>query len=77
MDLRNLYFQQDFAICHPSDETIGLLHEKFSGRIISQNLDINWPPQPCDLTPVDFFLWGCVKGIVYAKGVGKSGGLGG
>lgn len=30
--------------------------EGFSGRIISQNHDVNCPPLPCYLTPLDFFL---------------------
>ncbi|GFT92773.1 uncharacterized protein TNCV_739601 [Trichonephila clavipes] len=25
-----------------------------------------WPPRSCDLTPLDYFLWGCVKSLVYA-----------
>ena len=28
--------------------------------------DVNWPPRSCDLTPLDFFLSGHVKGKVYA-----------
>ncbi|GFU18808.1 hypothetical protein TNCV_1085531 [Trichonephila clavipes] len=27
---------------------------------------MNWPPRPCDLTPLDYFLWGYVKSLVYA-----------
>ena len=27
-------------------------------RIISRNADVNWPPCSCDLTPLDYFLWG-------------------
>lgn len=26
-----------------------------------------WPPRSFDLSPLDFFLWGCVKDRVYAK----------
>ncbi|GFU74953.1 uncharacterized protein TNCV_3752051 [Trichonephila clavipes] len=26
----------------------------------------NWPPRSCDLTPLDYFLWGYVKSLVYA-----------
>ncbi|GFW75011.1 uncharacterized protein TNCV_2678791 [Trichonephila clavipes] len=25
-----------------------------------------WPPRSCDLTPLDYFLWGYVKSLVYA-----------
>ena len=33
MDVDDVYFQQDGATCHTSGETIGLLREKFPGRI--------------------------------------------
>ncbi|GFV70727.1 uncharacterized protein TNCV_2022911 [Trichonephila clavipes] len=26
---------------------------------------VNWPPRSCDLTPLDYFLWGYVKSLVY------------
>ncbi|TMW46302.1 hypothetical protein DOY81_008618 [Sarcophaga bullata] len=31
------------------------------GRLISRNGDDNWPPSTCDLTPLEYFLWGVVK----------------
>ncbi|GFV25159.1 uncharacterized protein TNCV_592251, partial [Trichonephila clavipes] len=27
---------------------------------------IDWPPKSCDLTLLDYFLWGYVKSLVYA-----------
>lgn len=30
---------------------------------------VRWPPRSPDLTPMDFFLWGYVKGEVYATDV--------
>ncbi|GFS86078.1 uncharacterized protein TNCV_1583271 [Trichonephila clavipes] len=27
---------------------------------------VNWPPRSCDLIPLDYFLWGYVKSLVYA-----------
>ena len=65
MDVDDVYLQQDGATCHTSGETIGLLREKFRGRVISRNGDYNWPPRSCDLTPLDFFLWDYVKDKVY------------
>ena len=65
MDVDDVYFQQNDATCHTSGETIGLLREKIPGRVISRNDDYNWPPKSCDLTPLDFFLWGYVKDKVY------------
>ena len=66
MGVNNVFFQQDGATCHTSDETIGLLRENFPGRVISRNGDYNWPLRSCYLTPLDFFLWGYVKDKVYA-----------
>ena len=66
MYVDDVYFQQGTATCHLSGETIGLSRENFPGRVISQNGDYNWPPRSCDLTPLDFFLWDCVKDKVYA-----------
>ena len=66
MDVDDVCLQQDGATCHTSGETIGLLPEKFPGRVIYRNGDYNWPPRSCDLIPLDFFLWGYVKNKVYA-----------
>ena len=56
MDVDDVYYQQDGVTCHTGGESIGLLREKFPGRVISRNGDYNWPPRSCDLTPLDFFL---------------------
>ena len=36
------------------------------GRVIFRFGDINRPTRSCDLTPLDFFLWGYTKDPVYA-----------
>ena len=66
MDLTNTWFQQDGATCHTACDTLTLLHEKFEGSVISRGGDVHWPPRSCDLTPLDFFLWGFVKSRVYS-----------
>ena len=66
MGVDDFYLQQDGATCHTSDKIIGLLREKFPGRVFSRNGDYNWPPRSCHLTFLDFFLWGYVKDKVYA-----------
>ncbi|GFT82743.1 hypothetical protein TNCV_1784681 [Trichonephila clavipes] len=38
----------------------------FGDRLISRFGPVNWPPRSCDLTPLDYFLWGYVKSLVYA-----------
>ncbi|XP_075149038.1 uncharacterized protein LOC142222673 [Haematobia irritans] len=42
-----------------------LWSNKFNDRVISRNGDVNWPPRSCDLTPLNFFLWGYLKEKVY------------
>jgi len=44
-----------------------ILHERFEGMVISRGGDMNWPPRSCDLTPLDFFLWGYLKSQVYTN----------
>ncbi|GFS56714.1 pogo transposable element with KRAB domain [Trichonephila clavipes] len=64
--LRELWFQQDGATCHTARATIDLLKYTFGDRLISRFGPVNWPPRSCDLTPLDYFLWGYVKSLVYA-----------
>ncbi|GFX47988.1 putative DD41D transposase [Trichonephila clavipes] len=61
-----LWFQQDGATCHTARATIDLLKDTFGDRLISRFGPVNWPPRYCDLTPLDYFLWGYVKSLVYA-----------
>ncbi|GFS93680.1 DUF4817 domain-containing protein [Trichonephila clavipes] len=61
-----LWFQQDGATCHTARATIYLLKDTLGDRLISRFGPVNWPPRSCDLTPLDYFLWGYVKSLVYA-----------
>ncbi|GFU51262.1 putative LOC100569746 [Trichonephila clavipes] len=61
-----LWFQQDGATCHTARATIDLLKDTLGDRLISRFGPVNWPPRSCDLTPLDYFLWGYVKSLVYA-----------
>ncbi|GFT17946.1 uncharacterized protein TNCV_4911021 [Trichonephila clavipes] len=65
-DVQELWFQQDRATCHTACATIDLLKDTFGDRLISRFGPVNWPPRSCDLTPLDYFLWGYVKSLVYA-----------
>ena len=67
MNVGQLWFQQDGSTCHTARATINLLKETFGERIISRFGPVNWPPRLCDLTPLDYFLWGYVKSLVYAN----------
>lgn len=70
IDVGEIWFQQDGAPCHTATATINLLRSKFIGRVISRHGDKEWPPRSCDLTPLDYFLWGFVKDKVYANNPG-------
>ncbi|GFT10744.1 transposable element Tc3 transposase [Trichonephila clavipes] len=59
-------FQKDGATCHTALATIDLLKDTFGDRLISRFGPVNWPPRSCDLTPLDYILWGYVKSLVYA-----------
>ncbi|GFT81345.1 uncharacterized protein TNCV_3672411 [Trichonephila clavipes] len=58
--------KQDGSTCHTACATIDLLRDTFGDRLISRFGPVNWPPRSCDLTPLDYFLWGYVKSLVYA-----------
>ncbi|GFX54256.1 uncharacterized protein TNCV_3823551 [Trichonephila clavipes] len=51
---------------HTARATIDSLKDTFGNRLISRFGPVNWPPRSCDLTPLDYFLWGYVKPLVYA-----------
>ncbi|GFX83568.1 uncharacterized protein TNCV_325171 [Trichonephila clavipes] len=65
-DVQELWFQQDGATCHTARATIDLSKDTFADRLISRFGPVNWPPRSCDLTLLDYFLWGYVKSLVYA-----------
>ena len=58
-DIGNIWFQQAEAI-------LDVLRPVFEERIINRKADVVWPPRICDLTPLDYYLWGAVKGKCYA-----------
>ncbi|GFT20012.1 putative DD41D transposase [Trichonephila clavipes] len=65
-DVQELWLQQDGAACHAARAAIDLLKDTFVDNLISCFGPVNWPPRSCDLTPLDYFLWGYVKSLVYA-----------
>ncbi|GFU31485.1 transposable element Tc3 transposase [Trichonephila clavipes] len=65
-DVKDMWFQQDSAPCQTARATIDLLKDTFGDRLISRFKPVNWPPRSCDLSTLDYFLWGYVKSLVYA-----------
>ena len=65
-DIGNIWFQQYGAKCHTAEATLDVLHPVFENRIISRRAAVVWPLWSCDLTPLDYYVWGAVKDKCYA-----------
>jgi len=63
---QNMYFQLDGCPAHNARAVKSRLDGMFPGRWIGNKGPILWPPRSPDLTPLDFFLWGCLKDKVYS-----------
>ena len=62
-------FQQDDASPHWGLEVCQFLNVTFLDRLNVQDGPISWPPRFPDILPLDFFLGGYVKDIVYRTAV--------
>eukprot|EP00102_Acyrthosiphon_pisum_P006741 XP_003240351.1 PREDICTED: uncharacterized protein LOC100573963 [Acyrthosiphon pisum] len=62
----NIIFQHDGAPAHNAHIVRDYLNAQFQNRWLGTYGPIEWPPRSPDLTPLDFFLWGHLKTIVYA-----------
>ena len=63
-DIGNIWFQQDR---HTADATLDELCPVFEDRIISRKAEVVWLHRSCNLTPLDYYLWGAVKDKCYAN----------
>ena len=63
--MRSIVFQQDGAPPHFAADVRLFLDKTFPGRWIGRGGLIQGAPRPSDLTPLDFFLWGLLKNVVY------------
>ena len=57
-DIGNIWFQYDGATCHTAEATLDVLRPVFEDR----TADVVWPPRSCDLTTLDYYLWGGRQG---------------
>ncbi|GBM69740.1 hypothetical protein AVEN_75384-1 [Araneus ventricosus] len=64
--LRNVWFQHDGAPPHQISNVKQYLMETFQNQVIGYVGFVEWPRRSPDLTPLNFFLWGHIKGQVYA-----------
>ena len=65
-NIGNIWFQQDGATCHTAKATLDVWRHVFEDCIIRRRADVVWPPRSCDLTPLDYYLWGAVKDKCYS-----------
>ena len=66
IELQYLVWQQDGAPYHRSQEINNYLSNRYQ-YWIGENGNLGWPPRSPDLTPMDYFLWGTLKEIVYKQ----------
>ena len=66
LDIGNICFQQDSSKCHTAKATLDVLRPVFEDYIISCRADVVQPLRSCNLTPLDYYLWGAVKDKCYA-----------
>ena len=65
-DIGNIQFQQDCARYNTAEATLDVLRPVVKDRTFSRRTDVFWPPWSCDLTPLDYYLWGAIKEKCYA-----------
>jgi hypothetical protein len=63
-----MWIQHDGAPPHFGREVTELLNDIYHGRWLGRGGSVPWPPQSLDLSPLDFFLWSCLKPRVYHSG---------
>ncbi|KAJ4449679.1 hypothetical protein ANN_01083 [Periplaneta americana] len=59
------YFEQDVAPPHYHRYVRAYLDDNYPGHWIGRRGPIDFPPCSSDLTPLDFYLWGTLKNVVY------------
>lgn len=62
---QQMWLQHDGAPAHFSAQVRQYLDRQFGHHWIGRGGPVLWPPRSPDLTPLDFFLWGHIKSLVY------------
>lgn len=62
---QNSWFQMDGCPVHSSRSVRQWLMRNYENRWIGRYGPVRWPPRSPDLTPMDFYLWGKLKTLVY------------
>jgi len=64
-----IYFQHDGVTPHYTNRVRELLNELFANRRLGRGGPVAWPPRSPDLKPLDYYLWGHMKTLVYVTKV--------
>lgn len=60
-----MWYQHDGCPAHYAQQARNIVQEHFPNRWIGRGGIFPWPPRSPDMTPLDYFLWGALKDIVY------------
>ena len=60
----SVWFQHDLATPHTSAKTVAAVEAMFPDKVIGKG---SWPPRSPDISPLDSFLFGYLKGKVYKE----------
>ena len=60
-----IYFQHDGAPQHYTRHVREYLNKSFHNCLLGRGGPVAWPPRLPDLTPLDYYLWGHIKALVY------------
>ena len=61
---RNMWLLHDGAPVHMG-RAIPAIQRIWGNRVIARNGAVAWPPRSPDLNPMDFYVWGHMKSLVY------------
>lgn len=64
---QQLWWMQDGAPPHCTNDAKAFLLEKFHGRVISRGTDRIWPAHSPDINPLDFHFWSAAQRQVYQQ----------
>ena len=64
-----MYFQHDGAPPHYTRHVREYLNESFPNHWLGRGGPVAWPPRSPDLTPLEYYVWGHVKTLVYESKV--------
>jgi len=60
-----MYFQHNGAPPHYTRHVTEYLNESFPNHCLGRGGPIAWPLRSPDLTPLDYYLWGHMRTLVY------------